>query len=232
MISGFLLINKPIDVTSFYCIRKIKRMLPKRYKVGHAGTLDPFASGLLIVAIGRQATRMLGQFSTSEKEYIATGKLGEMTNTLDTEGYVVEKAAPISKDQLLQAIEFFGSSYLQTPPIYSALRHKGRKFYELIRKDKKTEEEVVALAQKKARMVTLYSISLESFDYPFFTIKTKVSHGTYIRSLMQDIAKAAGSCATTISLVRTAIGPYSLKQAVNLDQINSLASLEKHILAI
>src|SRR5579872_4094622 len=119
--TGFLLLDKPCGMTSFGCIKHLKRIIKQKIKIGHAGTLDPFASGLLIIAIGREATRLLPRCMEMKKTYVATGKCGELTDTLDCTGAVVATSSTIPTEQDLRvALNSFGSSYEQIPPIYSA----------------------------------------------------------------------------------------------------------------
>ncbi|HEB41679.1 MAG TPA: tRNA pseudouridine(55) synthase TruB, partial [Candidatus Dependentiae bacterium] len=131
--TGFLLLNKPPHITSFACINHIKKIIQEKIKIGHAGTLDPFATGLLIIAIGRQATRNIRYLSTLDKEYIAKAKLGELRNTFDCTGSVTQtmQTTGITEKNLRQAIYSLGSSYKQVPPIYSALKHQGTPLYKL-----------------------------------------------------------------------------------------------------
>src|SRR5579872_1909126 len=132
--SGFLLINKPCGISSYGCINHIKRIIKQKIKIGHAGTLDPFASGLLIVALGREATRQIDHFMTMEKTYVATGKCGELTDTLDLTGTVVSTTAVIpTEEEIKTALASFGSSYEQIPPLYSALKYQGNPLYALVR---------------------------------------------------------------------------------------------------
>ena len=150
-LAGFILVNKPTGITSFNCIKKIRSLIGYRTKVGHAGTLDSFASGLLIVAIGRTATRELDQFLELDKWYTATAKLGQLTDTLDYTGEVItdEEPGSITKADLQRSIEKLGSQYQQIPPIYSALKHEGRSLSSLARKEKLTQEELQKIAGTK-----------------------------------------------------------------------------------
>jgi tRNA pseudouridine55 synthase len=229
--SGFLLINKPAGITSYGCIGYLKRILKQKIKIGHAGTLDPFATGLLIVAVGREATRLMSQIMVMEKTYIATGKCGELTDTLDCTGAVVMTTAVIpSEEDIKRSLASFGSSCEQIPPLYSALKHQGSRLYALVRDNMMTEEELKHIAESKARTVQLYDLQLSSYESPFFTIQARVSHVTYIRSLVNDIAVRAGSCATTYELKRTAIGPFDLTQATDLETIHSIEDIERLII--
>lgn len=225
--SGFLLLHKPAGVTSFKCIARLKHLLPYRTKIGHAGTLDPFASGLLIVAIGRAATRQLTSLMNLDKTYTVRAKLGELTNTLDVTGATIAAHEPplYSTTDLEQAIEQLGTSYEQVPPIFSALRHQGARLYELARAHYLSDDELATIALDKKRLVHLHHVTLESVAHPFFTFTARVSKGTYIRALANDIAQQLGTHATTYELVRTAIGHYSLSQAHVSCDITDLAHL-------
>jgi tRNA pseudouridine55 synthase len=215
--SGFLLINKPVGMSSYGCIGRIKRVAQQKIRIGHAGTLDPFASGLLIVAIGREATRLLSQCMALPKIYVATGKCGELTDTLDCTGTVVATTNVILSEQALHdSLESFGTSYEQTPPAYSALKYQGMPLYALARKKIVDEQELQRIADAKKRTVQLYDKQFLSYEAPFFTIQVTVSQGTYIRTLINDIAMRADSYATTYQLVRTAIGPFILDKAIDI----------------
>src|SRR5260221_7900651 len=184
---GFLLINKPVGITSFSCVKYLKRILQQKIKIGHAGTLDPFATGLLIVALGREATRLISQIMVMEKTYVATGKCGELTDTLDHTGTIVETTDIIPSEQNIRnAIALFGSSYEQIPPLYSALQHEGERLYSLARHNSMSTEELQKIAESKKRVVQLYDVQLLSYEPPYFTIQACVSHGTYIRTLIND----------------------------------------------
>src|SRR5260221_13728979 len=200
---GFLLINKPVGITSFSCVKYLKRILQQKIKIGHAGTLDPFATGLLIVALGREATRLISQIMVMEKTYVATGKCGELTDTLDYTGTVVTTCEHIPSEQEIRAsLASFGSSYTQIPPLYSALKYKGERLYALARNSAIELQELQKIAESKRRTVQLYEVELLSYASSQFTIKARVSHGTYIRCLVHDIAVPAASSAPTYHLTR------------------------------
>jgi tRNA pseudouridine55 synthase len=231
--TGFLLINKPVGMTSFGCIGRIKKILKQKIKIGHAGTLDPFASGLLVVAIGREATRLIGTCMAMKKTYVAVGKCGELTDTLDRTGSVVETCDFIPDEFAVRAaVLSFGSSYVQTPPLYSALQHEGQRLYALVRQKLLSMQELQEVAQSKARMVQLYDLKLINHDVCFFTICASVSQGTYIRTLVNDIAVRAGSCATTYELTRTVVGDFSLEQAVDLSALTTVDDINRHLIPI
>ncbi|HEX4068792.1 MAG TPA: tRNA pseudouridine(55) synthase TruB [Candidatus Babeliales bacterium] len=230
---GFLLINKPADITSYGCIRHLKRILKQKIKIGHAGTLDPFATGLLIVALGREATRLIDHVMKMKKTYIATGKCGELTDTLDLTGTVVTTCPHIpSEDEIKQSVASFGSSYEQIPPLYSALKHEGARLYSLARHNGMDIEELQKIAESKKRVVQLYDVQLVSYESPYFTIKATVSHGTYIRTLVNDIAVRANSCATTYKLARTVIGHFEVAQATHLTDIATIDDINRLIISV
>jgi tRNA pseudouridine55 synthase len=226
--SGLLKINKPAGITSYDCIRHIKRILKTKTKIGHAGTLDPFASGLMLICIGRQATKTIDQLMTKDKEYLVKAKLGELTDTLDLTGKVIatQKVDPnLTAQDIGNAIKTLGSSYLQTPPIYSALKYQGEPLHKLAREQKIEPEALEKIIQQKTRQVQIFKIELLNIDLPFFTFKAHVSKGTYIRSLANDIAQQLGLNATTYELVRTAIGNYKLEDSVNLDDLKTVEDI-------
>lgn len=221
-LSGFLFINKQENVTSYDCIRYLKNFLPKGTKIGHAGTLDPFATGLLIVAIGKDCTKMLNKFINFDKEYIASAKFGFQTDTLDLTGNIIKTAdIVVTKTNLEQAAEKLIGSYNQIPPIYSAKKYNGKNLYSLARNNKLDKSILESIVSDKAKKVTIYDIDVLNFDYPNFEFRVKVSSGTYIRSLVNDLAKLNNSFATTQSLVRTKIGRYSIENALLLKDIKN-----------
>lgn len=231
--SGFLLINKPAGISSYDCIRHLKKVIKTRgLRIGHAGTLDEFASGLMIIAIGRQATKQLATISNATKQYIATGKLGVMTDTLDLTGNTIKESQwqHITQQNIEQALEQLAQHYEQIPPAFSALKHQGDALYKLARQGTMTAEEFDAILQTKKRIVTIYDHTLVNFSPPLFTIKVTVSKGTYVRSLVNDLAQLYGSCATTQELKRTKIGDFTLEQAVDLDTLATTQDLEKRLL--
>jgi tRNA pseudouridine55 synthase len=246
--SGFLLINKPVGISSYACINHIKRIIRQeiqnsdfliegsskiRIKIGHAGTLDPFACGLLIVAIGRQSTKLLSHCMAMPKTYVAMGKCGELTDTLDCTGQTVATSAIIpSQENLRTSLESFGSSYEQIPPIYSALKHAGMPLYLLARKNMLHETELQTIADAKRRSIQLYDKQFLSYEPPFFTIQVTVSQGTYIRTLINDIAQRAGSCATTYELVRTSIGRFTLTDAWDLSSLDSIDAIKNALIIL
>lgn len=212
---GFLIVNKPKGITSFDVIRKLKPIL-KEKRIGHVGTLDPFASGVLIIALGRY-TKLFFLFDDLYKEYIAEGVFGESRDTDDVEGKVLEKSKNqniLSFNELEALIKnnFLGS-ILQKPPIYSAKKIDGKRAYDLARENKEF--------QLKSVNVFINNIELLEYNYPYFRIKTSVSKGTYIRAIVRDIGEITNNLAYTKDLIRTSIGDYNIDDAINLENINA-----------
>ena len=233
-LTGFLAINKPKGISSYDCIRHIKRILKQKIKIGHTGTLDDFATGLLIICIGRQATKLVSSLMNLGKEYIVKAKLGELTDTLDYTGKMVEQinVPVLTKNDIEGAIKKLGKSYMQVPPIYSALKHKGSPLYKLARQNKLEEEKLQEIVQQKSRKVTIHEIELLDFSPPFFTIRAEVSKGTYIRSLANDIAQQLNLPATTYELERTKIGSFNLQNSIKLDDIKSVDDIDNNLISI
>ena len=210
---GLLLINKPKDITSFKAVAAVRKKANTK-KVGHTGTLDPLATGLLPVLVGK-ATSLCDYLLAADKSYIATVKAGITTDTLDITGEVLSESTPdFSKENLICALENFTGEQLQTPPMYSAIKKDGVPLYKLARKGQEIEVE--------KRKITVYCIKLLDFcekDYSF-KIEVSCSKGTYIRSLCRDIGIYLGCGATLTELVRTKTGGFSLDCCVDLDTLN------------
>ena len=200
MNSGLILFNKPPGITSFDALRDNKRSLGTG-KVGHTGTLDKFASGLLIVLVGK-ALRLSRWFTHCDKKYIGKISFGEETDTLDPEGKIIAKAAPPSREDIESVLPQFTGEIMQAPPAYSAIHIDGKRASDLSRGGKEIE--------MKKREVTIYKLELLSWEPPFAEIFVHCSSGTYIRSLARDIALAAGSRAHLIELKRTHVGGFEL----------------------
>lgn len=233
-LEGFLIVKKPCDVTSYSIISRLKAIINRKVRIGHAGILDKFASGLLIIGIGRAATRQLQYCMVLDKRYRAMGKLGQLTDSLDYQGTLIVDGNPplITEEQLKSTLQSFGSSYEQIPPIYSSLKHEGYSLSDLIRKGLKTTQELERVVMHKKRTVDLHYLALINFSHPYFTIEAHVSHGTYIRSLMNDIAQKMGTHATTYELIRTSIGSLSVDDAISLDSIAVYRDIEKHLIPL
>lgn len=207
---GLILLNKPKGITSFSAVNKLK-WLGQEKRVGHTGTLDPLATGLLPVFFGR-ATALAGIMLDADKSYIAEVKLGITTDTCDITGSVLaEKSVSVTREQLLETLEKFKGKIMQTPPIYSALKKDGVRLYELARQGKTVDIE--------AREISINSLELLAFEGDTFKISVDCSKGTYIRSLCRDIGEALGCGATMTELIRTATGGFDIKDAVSLDDL-------------
>ena len=192
--------DKEEGITSFSSLSSIKRS-HKGMKVGHAGTLDKFASGLMIVLAGK-ATRLNPVFSSMGKSYIAEVTFGRETDTLDPEGEVIRRADPPSEETLRSVLPSFLGHQSQIPPVYSAIHVGGKRAYQEARSGREVE--------MAPREITIDSIELLSYDGEKAVISASVSKGTYIRSLARDIGERAGSCAFVSRLRRTSIGPFTL----------------------
>lgn len=210
-----LLLNKPPGVTSFASLYPVKRTLGK--KVGHAGTLDKFAQGLMIVLTGA-FTRLNPLFSSMDKRYVATIQFGLETSTLDPEGEIICEKAPCDLPAIEQALKTsFIGTIMQKPPAYSALHIDGKRAHTLARSGRYVEI--------PSRPVTIFSTNIITWNSPYLELEIHCSKGTYIRSLARDIALACQSCGHLRALKRTAIGPYSLDEAISSDQTNALVSM-------
>lgn len=207
---GVLNINKPLGITSFDVVRQVKRLAMEK-KVGHGGTLDPEAAGVLPVCIGR-ATKAIDFIMDNHKEYIAELKLGVITDTYDREGKILkEMSVTCSEEQVINAVKKFTGTIDQIPPMYSALKVNGKKLYELARQGIEVE--------RQSRPVTIDNIEVLSMELPIVKIKVNCSKGTYIRSLCYDIGNELGCGAMMWSLTRTATGPFDINNSVGLQDL-------------
>lgn len=208
--AGIFLIDKPPGPTSFAMVQRVRRALQVR-KVGHAGTLDPFASGLLVICVGRPATRIIGQLMDGDKEYRAILQLGVETDTQDPEGRVIAErpVGPLEPREIRSCLERFTGELMQTPPAFSALKHQGKPLYAYARKG-------VVIA-KEPRRVFVESLSLEEIDAAAgrLTIRVTCSKGTYIRTLGADIGQALGCGAHLVGLRRLRSGPFTVAEALD-----------------
>ena len=222
---GIVLLNKSRGISSFKAINKLKWIIGSS-KVGHTGTLDPIAEGLLIVMINN-ATKFSDNLMKRDKEYFVELELGYETDTYDTEGEITEKYEGnlnISDEKILEVINSFTGEIMQVPPMYSAIKIKGEKLYELARKGIEVERE--------ARKVKIYSIREINVEYKKkykISFYTEVSSGTYIRSLVRDIGRKLGVYATMTRLVRTKIDKYSIEESVSLEETEVKLAKEKEV---
>jgi tRNA pseudouridine55 synthase len=217
---GVVLVDKPPGVTSHDVVDAVRRRLGTR-KVGHAGTLDPMATGLLILGVGR-ATRLLRYLGDLEKTYEGSARLGAETDTLDADGEVVRTAAVTAGRAEVQAAAsaLVGES-MQRPPAYSAVKVGGRKLYEAARAGHAIEA--------AARPVVVRAFEVTSFAAPSFDFRAVVSSGTYVRVLVADVGASLGCGAHLTRLVRTAIGPFGLRDAVAPDAVDRALPVERAV---
>ena len=210
---GIIVVNKPKGITSFDVIRKLKKIL-KTKKIGHTGTLDPLATGVMLVCVGR-ATKLASDLEAKDKIYIADFDIGYATDTYDIEGKkIAENIIEVSKENLKQSIKKFIGNIKQIPPMYSAIKIDGNKLYHLARKGIEVE--------RPKRDVTIEYINLLDFKDNKVRIETKVSKGCYIRSLIYDIGQDLGTYATMTALQRKQVGDYSLENSYSLEQIEKM----------
>jgi len=210
--SGIILINKPAGPSSHDIVNYVRRTVGAK-KVGHAGTLDPFAEGLLVVLIGRDATKEQKKFLNSDKEYIATIKIGIETDTYDKTGNVMniyKKILP-SENEIKIILKSFIGKINQVPPSFSAKKIQGRRAYKLAREGKKIELKPVEILIKK--------ITFLNYKVPLLQLKVLCSAGTYIRSLAHDIGQKLGCGAYLEKLIRTRVGNLNLKNSIDLDEL-------------
>ncbi|MDR2524309.1 MAG: tRNA pseudouridine(55) synthase TruB [Candidatus Nomurabacteria bacterium] len=217
-----ILVDKPAGITSFGVVARVRRVMSqaarasgwtgKRFKVGHTGTLDPFATGLMIILTGKE-TKNAGEYSKMDKVYEATIRLGATSTTGDPEGEIsfTDVKKPPTQAQIEQILGRFSGEITQTPPIYSAIKVGGERAYKLARRGKTVE--------MPERKVAIYQIELVSYSFPELAIRAHVSSGTYIRTLAEDIGRALGTGAYCQALRRTRVGNHDVADAekVNLD---------------
>lgn len=220
-LQGILLVDKPKTWTSFDVVNFVRRIVanangtkPRNTKVGHCGTLDPLATGLLVLVVGKEYTRRAGEFTKKDKIYEVELKLGETSTTGDAEGELtsVSDAIP-AENAVLEALDTFQGEIMQTPPIYSAMKVNGQRAYKLARAGKEVELE--------ARPVTIHQNQLTSYEYPIIKFTSHVSSGTYIRSLVEDIGKQLETGAYMTELRRTSIGDFSIADAISVENLDA-----------
>ena len=218
MIDGALLVDKPLGVTSNFVLQKVKRLLGAA-KAGHAGTLDPLASGLLIALFG-EATKFAGMLLDSEKEYRATLKLGETTATGDAEGKVLQsRPVNVAGQDVEQVLARFLGEIEQVPPMHSALKRDGVPLYRLARRGESVE--------RAPRRVRILEIELLEYRSPLAEVRVRCSKGTYVRTLAEDIGAALGTGAHLAGLRRTASGRFRVEDAVALPALESMTAEER-----
>lgn len=218
---GFYNILKPTGVSSGFVVNKIKRITNE--KVGHLGTLDPSASGVLSIAVGK-ATKFFDYFLNKDKEYVALAKFGVLTNTLDSDGEILKREdVQVSLEDIKRVLPSLCGKVDQIPPIFSSKNVNGERAYDLARQGKQ-----VVLEPKK---VQIYSIKAEKLTQNnLFRIKIHCSSGTYVRSIIRDIAEKMGTVATTVCIIRTCSGKFEISDSITLDELAE--NPEKHLIKI
>jgi tRNA pseudouridine55 synthase len=215
-LQGVLLINKPQGKTSFSLVAALRRILGVK-KIGHAGTLDPMATGVMVMLIGSKFTRQSDSFLNDDKEYVAEATLGISTDSYDAEGEETARSEAIpTEDQLRNALAAFQGEILQVPPMFSAKKINGQKLYELARKGKEVE---------RAPVKVKVQITLLAYAYPKLSLHVKCSKGTYVRSLAHDLGQALGCGAHLSALSRVRSGKFHLSECLD-GALLSLSSVE------
>ena len=210
---GILIINKPHGFTSHDVVAVVRRKLNMR-RVGHAGTLDPIATGVLVVLVGK-ATGLFERFMGYDKEYAATMRLGIRTNSGDYSGTSVEQKvfSHITPEMADRAFLAYKGELLQTPPMFSAVKHKGRRLYQLALKGREVE--------RKPRKIFISDIRMTGFELPDISFYMRCSKGTYVRQLAEDVARDMGSVAHITRLERRSIGPFTIDRSISLDSVDA-----------
>ena len=224
-LDGILLVNKKKGMTSYDVIRKIKfafKEMDIKTKIGHSGTLDPFAEGLLVVLLGKY-TRMSDYLMDLEKTYIGTFIQGVGTDTLDLDGEVIETTKTLEPSVILSNISNFIGEQMQVPPFYSALKHNGKKLYEYARKGENIT--------KPPRKIFVYDLSIKKESSEGFSFVTRVSKGTYVRKLIYDYTMSLGVASYLTSLKREKMGEFSLENARVIEEITP-ENIEKNLMTI
>lgn len=210
-VDTMLLVDKPRGITSCRVVERIKRKY--KVKVGHTGTLDPLATGLLVVLTGRR-TKDASLFLKLDKGYEVKVLLGVETDTFDTEGKVLRRSdSEITREELEEVLGQFHGDIWQAPPSFSAKKMEGRRAYQLARKG--------ITLEMPAKKVSVYSLELKEFEFPYFTLTCDVSSGFYVRSLAHDIGEKLGVGATVVEVRRTRVGSYYVEEATGLDELLS-----------
>jgi|SRR5690606_26868123 len=226
LLDGVLLLDKPEGLSSNHALQRAKRALDAR-KAGHTGTLDPFATGLLVCCLGR-ATKICGPMLESDKTYEATLQFGEETDSGDLTGNVTMQApegfSGVTREALLEALPEFRGEIQQIPPMYSALKRDGKPLYEYAR-------EGITL-ERPPRQVTIYKLELLDFDGMQARLLVDCSKGTYIRTLAEDIGRRLGCGAHLTALRRTRVGPFDIKNSVGLEALQTMEQPQQTLLPL
>lgn len=210
---GILLLDKPPGKTSFYLVHRLRQLTGIR-KIGHAGTLDPFATGVMVMLIGKSMTRCADQFLADDKQYLATFRLGATSSTYDRDGIITQTSTKVpSLAEIQKTLLQFEGTIKQVPPMYSAKKIQGKKLYELARQGIEIE--------RPPHIVSLH-VSLVEYNYPDLTLDISCSKGTYIRSLAHDIGNQLGIGAYVEKLVRLRSGQFLLEDCINFHTLGCL----------
>lgn len=216
-VSGLVLIDKPKAKTSFYLVHFLRKLTGVK-KIGHAGTLDPFATGVMVLLVGKRFTQKAQDLIGLDKEYHATLTLGQTTDSYDCDG-IITSSNPYqpSLGELEAALQTFQGEVFQTPPMFSAKKVKGKKLYELARQG--------ITIERKPKCVTM-EVELLSYEYPQIQLYVKCSSGTYIRSIAHDLGQALKCGAYLSELKRTRVGPFHLQECQTCDELSDLSKLK------
>lgn len=218
-VHGMLLLDKSPGMTSNGAVQRVKRLYQAN-KVGHTGSLDPIATGLLPLCLG-EATKLSGFLLNTDKRYFTRVRLGKTTATADAEGEIVEEkpVPPLDEAMIEVVLQPLRGEIEQLPPMYSAIKHQGRKLYELARQGKEVE--------RQPRQISLYELRLAGHGADWLDLDVHCSKGTYIRVLAEDIGKALGCGGYMEQLRRTAVGPFTLAQSVRFEDLEAMADEER-----
>ena len=215
-VNGFLNFYKPVGITSMEALRRVKRITGQRKKVGHAGTMDPLASGVLPICFG-QATRLMEQVVSGRKQYRMTVRLGESSTTYDAEGVITQVADPagLSHQVIHQALQSFIGLIPQIPPMYSALKVDGQRLYDLARAGKEIT--------RRPRTIEIFSITIDSLNLPDLDLTIDCGPGTYMRSVAHDLGQMLGCGGYVTALTRSSCGGFNATDSVTLEQLEDLS---------
>jgi len=210
-LNGIVVVNKPSGITSHDVVDRVRRIFGMR-RIGHAGTLDPMATGVLIMLVGK-GTKLFERFMKFDKAYRATLVLGKVTTSADTQGQVVDERPydDITEQRVREVFESFLGEGQQVPPMVSAVKVKGKRLYELARQGLQVERE--------ARAIRIDRIEIVRFDLPYVEFFLECSKGTYVRKFAEDAGERLGCGACICQIERTQVGPYDIDQAINLDDL-------------
>ena len=222
-LNGFLIVNKPAGITSFDVIEKLRKITHVR-RIGHGGTLDPFATGVLVIAIGKKSTTRLSEFLGGDKTYRAVLKLGEISDTYDRDGVItpVYSGEAVELDMIKKVVQYFVGEIEQIPPKYSAIKIKGKHAYSYARQGLELKLE--------PRKVRIYSLDVLRYEWPELEIRVKCGKGTYIRSLAYDIGQKLETGAYLKELEREQASEFVLSQAIKLDDLRSREDVEINLI--